>query len=151
MFADVTSANVVGYTSTVQESIGMNCFVNQFMNIDSSNRGIKLSTLKPNEFFTMYGGSSLMLLEPSDGSTLIFFDDALGDLYPGGIQNPDGIQAMFAYCTADEAGVAGWYLQAEALIGDFSHPMNAYPVPAGTGFVSTCWEENAEIEIPGAL
>ena len=155
VFADeapvVQSANIVGYTSTVQNSDGKHCIVNQFMNVDGNNRNMKLSSLTPSAAFSMYD-SSIQLLEPSDGSTLIFFDDDLGDLYPGGIQKQEGIYAEFVYCTADETGdIPGWYLMSEAWMGDYSHPMNDYVLPFGYGYVCNTAADNATILDSGAV
>ena len=138
MFADVTSANVVGYQNVDSFEGGYNYFVSTFDNI--SGETPTLGDIKVDE--DSYSASILSFLE-ADGSTKIFDIDGVGE-----------VEGFFTYFTAFDlarAGVVGdpgWYYDAGKSVGIF--PMNSIEIPAGSVFYLDGLEETF-VTIPMAL
>ena len=144
MFADVTSANVVGYQNREIEPGMWPLVCNTFKAIGKDKADMTLGDFKVAGAWSFWGGDNVMLLNP-DGSVKQLDDQ----------ENPgDTIDAAYTYATVDGEGapVDGWYQFTKALNEfNFNYPGDDESIEYGDGFVALVGNPDTQLAFFGEV
>ena len=134
MFADVTSANIVGYQNAGFKDQGYNCSIATFETV--SGETLTLGDIKPEGMEDSY----LVFLTPGGAVAKV---DFLGKK----------VQAMYYYVIDEDGDFDGdgWYLANDD--EDLLHNQNNVEIPYGTGFFvyRSGFEKDAKLTSAGAV
>ena len=133
--ADVTSANVVGYTGKEYATAAYKDVVNMFVNVDGTPAKLSQFTFTSLSSTKLNPNNFQIILTGADGNPMKVKDNAwIAENQPGAVEDYGDKEVIFVYLPATKTASAKWLLSADKGSTLRKYDMSDYPFAKGEGF-----------------